>query len=67
MEDESSLEISEYRFCCLILGATIKHHISECSPREPEVIKALENDLYIDDLATGVESEDEALHHVFIA
>jgi hypothetical protein len=28
---------------------------------EPEVIKVLGNDLYVDDLATGTDSEDEAV------
>ena len=35
--------------------------LSDCSESEPEVIKVLENDLYVDDLATGTDSEDEAV------
>ena len=60
-------EVVVYRFCRLvfglkpslgILGATIMHHLSKYSTSEP---KALENDLYVDDLATGTESEDNTI------
>ena len=71
MKDEGPAEYAEYRFCRLvfglkpspaILGATIRHHLSNCNASEPEVIRALQNDLYVDDLATGTESEQEFLH-----
>lgn len=59
-----------YGFCRLvfglkpspaILGATIKNHLSNCSELEPNVIEVLKNDLYVDDLATGSDSEGEAV------
>ena len=68
--DQGLKEIVVYRFCRLvfglkpspaILGATIKRHLLNCSESEPEVIKVLGNDLYVDDLATGTDSEDEAV------
>ena len=68
--DQGLKEIIVYRFCRLvfglkpspaILGATIKSHLSNCSESEPEVIKVLGNYLYVDDLATGTDSEDEAV------
>ena len=63
-------EVVVYRFCRLvfglkpspaILGATIKHHLSKYSTSEPKTTKVLENDLYVDDLATGTESEDNTI------
>ncbi len=63
-------EIVVYRFYRLvfglkpspaILGATIKHHLLQHSRSEPEITKVLENDLYVDDLATGTETEDKAI------
>ena len=59
-----------YRFCRLvfslkpspsILRATIKHHVSKYSTSEPETTKVLENDLYVNDLATGAQSEDSVI------
>ena len=66
--DEGLTEITVYRFCRLafglkpspaILGSTIRHHLSNCSETDPgsRVIKVLEDDRYVDDLATGTESE----------
>jgi hypothetical protein len=66
-EDRLS-EIMVYRFCRLvfglkpspaILGATIKHHLLQQSISKPKITKILEDDLYVDDLAT--ETEDEAI------
>ena len=63
-------EVAVYRFCRLvfglktspaILGATIKHHLSHYSMSDPETAGVLENDLYVDDLATGTEYEDKAI------
>ena len=68
---ESGLsEVVVYRFCRLvfglkpspaILGAAIKHHLSKYSTSKPETTKVLENDLYVDDLATGTGSEDNTM------
>ena len=45
-----------------ILGATIKYHLSEHSTSQAETINVLENDLYVDDLATGTDSEDKIMN-----
>ena len=71
--DEGLTEVVAYRFCRLvfglkpspaILGSTIRNHLSNCSKSDPEsrVIKVLEEDLYVDDLATGTDSEEEAIN-----
>ncbi len=71
--DEGLTEVVVYRFCRLvfglkpspaILGSTIKHHLSNCSKSDPEsrVTKVLEEDLYVDDLATGTDSQEEAIN-----
>jgi hypothetical protein len=70
--DEGLTEVVVYRFCRLvfglkpspaILGSTIRHHPSNCSKSDPEsrVKKVLEEDLYVNDLATGTDSEEEAI------
>ena len=59
-----------YRFCRLvfglrpspaILGATILHHLDLHEHEDPVVAEKLRDCLYVDDLTTGAESEDEAL------
>ncbi len=70
--DEGLTEVVVYRFCRLvfglkpspvILGSTIRHHPSNCSKSDPasRVKKVLEEDLYVNDLATGTDSEEEAI------
>ncbi|XP_022778398.1 uncharacterized protein LOC111319952, partial [Stylophora pistillata] len=63
-------EIAEFRFNRLvfglrpspsILGATIKHHLRLCKQSEPEMAEMLERSLYVDDLITRTESDEEAL------
>ena len=69
MEDGLS-EVVVYRFCRfvfglkpspVILGATIMHHLSKYSTSELETTKVLENDLFVDDLATGTECDDNTI------
>ena len=69
-KEDGLSEIMVYRFCRLvfglkpspaILGATIKHHLLQQSISMPKITKILEDDLYVDDLATGTETEDEAI------
>lgn len=63
-------EIAEFRFNRLvfglrpspsILGATIKHHLRLYKQSEPEMAEMLERSLYVDDLITGTETDEEAL------
>ncbi|PFX11054.1 hypothetical protein AWC38_SpisGene25514, partial [Stylophora pistillata] len=44
-----------------ILGATIKHHLRLYKQSEPEMAEMLEKSLYVDDLITGTETDEEAL------
>lgn len=63
-------EIAEFRFNRLvfglrpspsILGATIRHHLRLYKQSEPEMAEMLERSLYVDDLITGTETDEEAL------
>ena len=63
-------EIAEFRFNRLvfglrlspsILGATIKHHLHLYKQSEPEMAEMLEKSLYVDDLITGTETDEEAI------
>ena len=36
-----------------LLGGTLAHHLEKCEKGEPEIVKAIKNGLYVDDLASG--------------
>lgn len=72
-EDPPNLnsEISHFRFTRLvfglrpspaILGSTIAHHLDLHKNIHPELVKQIEDSLYVDDLVTGAEDEAKALH-----
>ena len=42
------------------LGETINHHLEKYRNQMPEVIKKIENSLYVDDLLTGADDQHEA-------
>lgn len=44
-----------------ILGAVITHHLSKYRESQPDLIKKLENSLYVDDLVSGAANLKEAL------
>ena len=63
-------EVVQYRFARLvfglrpspaILGATIDHHLKINEATQPRAAKVLKDGLYVDDLVTGGENDDEAL------
>lgn len=63
-------EIAEFRFNRLVfglrpspstLGATIKHHLRLYKQSEPEMSEMLKRSLYVDNLITGTETDEEAL------
>ena len=63
-------EIAEFRFNRLVfglrpspstLGATIKHHLRLYKQSEPEMSEMLKRSLYVDNLITRTETDEEAL------
>ena len=63
---DDNLELMICKFCRLvfglrpspaILGATSLHHLTSYEISEPEVIERLRNDLYVDDLISGADTE----------
>ena len=44
-----------------LLNATIKHHIDGYAARQPEVVRLLEQSIYVDDVVCGADREQEAL------
>jgi hypothetical protein len=64
-------EVVEYRFTRLvfglrpspaILGATIDHHLRLYEDEKPDVVDVLRNGLYVDDLVTGAEGDNQAVN-----
>ena len=43
-----------------ILGAIIEHHLSKHRETQPNLVKKMENSLYVDDLVTGADNVDKA-------
>ena len=63
------LDLMELRFARVVLGvssspfllnATIRHHLERYEADQPDLIKKLLKSLYVDDLATGAEDEEQA-------
>ena len=66
---ESFPHIKEERFTRVCFGAissmghlrkTINHHLEKCRNQTPEVIKKIENSLFVDDLGTGLDEPKSA-------
>ena len=67
---DDNLKLMICKFCRLvcglrpspaILGGTIWHHLRSYEISEPEVIERLRNDLYVDDLVSGADTEPGAI------
>ena len=67
------LDIMELRFTRVVFGvlyspfllnATIRHHLEKYETTHPSLIKKLQRSLYVDDLASGAEDEEQA-HQMF--
>ena len=43
-----------------LLNTTIKYHIEKYSPLHPEIVRVLMQSIYVDDVVSGGDSEDEA-------
>ena len=43
-----------------LLNATLKHHVETYRSSYPEIVKTLTQSMYVDDVVTGADSEDEA-------
>jgi len=63
------LDLMELRFARVIFGvssspfllnATIRHHLEMYEATQPDLIKKLRRSLYVDDLASGAEDEEQA-------
>ena len=63
------LDLMELRFARVVFGvssspfllnATIRHHLERYEAAQPDLIKKLLKSLYVDDLATGAEDEEQA-------
>ena len=66
---ESFSHIKEERFTRVCFGAisnmehlreTVNHHLEKCRNQTPEVIKKIENSLFVDDLGTGLDEPKSA-------
>lgn len=69
--EERNPEMVVYRFCRLvfglrpspsILGSTIQHHLSLYEHEQPEIVKELQDSLYVDDLTSGADTEKDAFN-----
>lgn len=63
------LELMELRFARVVFGvssspfllnATIRHHLERYEAAQPDLIKKLLRSLYVDDLTSGAEDEEQA-------
>ena len=45
-----------------VLGAVVSHHLQLYRERYPDVVKLIEDGLYVDDLISGKETDDQAFH-----
>ena len=63
------LDLMELRFTRVVFGvssspfllnATIRHHLEKYEATHPSLIKKLQRSLYVDDLASGAEDEEQA-------
>lgn len=69
-EDEETHQIVTYRNTVLPFGlrcspflaiATVQHHLKKYEERYPKIVKELRENMYMDDLLTGAETEEEAI------
>ena len=67
--NEPNPKVVEFRFCRLvfglrpspaILGATINHHLELYEDQHPEMVNTIRSSLYVDDLVSGAQDDDEA-------
>ena len=67
--DSDDPEIVALRFARVVFGvssspfllnATIRHHIEKYSSLHPEIVRVLKQSIYVDDVVSGGDSEDEA-------
>ena len=63
------LDIVEMRFTRVVFGvssspfllnATIRHHLEQYDATQPDLVKKLRDSIYVDDLVSGANSEEEA-------
>ena len=69
-QNEETKEIEVYRNCVLPFGlrcspflavGTVQHHLLKYEEEYPELVKEMIESTYIDDMLTGVETEEEAI------
>ena len=67
--NSSDPEVVTFRFTRVVFGvssspfllnATIKHHVEKYSSTHPEIVKLLLQSIYVDDVVSGADHEDEA-------
>jgi hypothetical protein len=44
-----------------LLNATIRHHLQQYSQTQPELVQKISKSMYVDDLVTGADTEEQAL------
>ena len=67
--DSDDPEVTTLRFARVVFGvssspfllnATIKHHIEKYCSSHPEIVKAQMQSIYVDDVVSGADCEDDA-------